>query len=148
MPHEELKGRVLDTVTFPVEAGKIREFARATLATSPIHEDAQSAAERGFDAVPAPPTFAVSVAHHRTVDEASALGLDLRRVLHGEAAWEFFKPVVAGDVLTAHREVADVIQREGGRGGRMTMIIIRTDFTTADGALAIRQSDTIIERAA
>lgn len=148
MPHEELKGRVVDHVTFPVEAGKIREFARATLATSVIHEDAQAALRQGFAALPVPPTFAVSVAHHRTVDEASALGLDLRRVLHGEASWEYFKPVVAGDVLTAHREVADVIQREGGRGGKMTMIVIRTDFTTADGELAIRQSDTIIERAA
>lgn len=146
MAHEALKGQELDTVVFPIEAGKIREFAKAIHAPSKIYSEHQAASTLGYSGVPAPPTFAVSVAHWRSADEAKLLGIDLRRALHGEAEWEYLRPVQAGDTLTARRKVVDVTQREGTRGGRMTMIKIVTEMFTGDGELAIRQTDTIIER--
>ncbi len=75
----------------------------------------------------------------------AALGLDLRRVLHGECRWEYFEPVLVGDELTETRRVSDVTRREGKRGGTMTMITIETDFTNQRDELVVRQTDVLIE---
>jgi acyl dehydratase len=77
---------------------------------------------------------------------AEAVGADLSRVLHGEAAWEYLVPVRMGDTLTARQKVTDVIQHQGKRGGTMTLVKIDTEFTNQRGELAVRRTDTLIER--
>ena len=47
-------------------------------------------------------------------------GFDIRRILHGEQEFEFLKPILVGDMLTGVSKVADIIEKEGGRGGKMT----------------------------
>lgn len=76
---------------------------------------------------------------------AGALGLDLRRVLHGECGWEYFAPVLVGDELTETRRVSNVTSRQGKRGGTMTMVTIETDFTNQRDELVVRQTDILIE---
>jgi acyl dehydratase len=78
---------------------------------------------------------------------AQALGLDVARLLHGEASWEYLVPVRAGDELAGTARVVDVTTREGRRGGTMTLITIETAFTNQDGAVAVIRRDTLIETA-
>lgn len=150
MPADEsLIGADLGTVTFPVERSKVGEFARSLGERDPIYRDAEVARSAGFENIPVPPTFVVSSAHWRDEDNmVVTLGLDLRRVLHGECSWEYRVPVVVGDELTATRRVTGVSTRQGKRGGTMTMVSIETDFINQRGELAVRQTDVLIETGA
>ena len=52
----------------------------------------------------------------------------MRRILHGEQEFEFFKPIFVGDILTGVARVADVYEQEGGRGGKMTFMVGRDEY--------------------
>ncbi len=54
-----LIGRTYPPFRFRVEQGKIAEFARAVCEDNPIYFDEAYAAQEGFEAIPAPPTFGV-----------------------------------------------------------------------------------------
>ena len=150
MVRPSLIGNVIDEVSFPVERGKVREFSVAAHDSNPIYFDPVAARAAGYADIPAPLTYAVVAMHwrERGVEALpAALGLDVGRVVHGEASWEYFGPVCVGDELHGVRRVVDVAVREGRRGGRMTIVELETDFNNQKGELVIRQRDRIIERA-
>ena len=118
-------GTVVDEFSFGVEAGKVREFARAI--GSPA------------DAVPL--TFTAVAAHHRDARAAvDKLGLDIKRVVVGEVEWEYERPLVVGDTLHGRRIVAGVRER-----GPMTFVTLETEFRDASGEIALRQREVLIE---
>jgi acyl dehydratase len=142
-------GQEIAEVTFPIDRSKLAELARAYGETDPVWHDQRAARAAGFDAVPTPPTVTVLADHWRSGGVAGlveAIGADLSRILHGEAEWEYLVPVRLGDTLTSRQMVAAVSRREGKRGGTMTMIKIDTEFTNQRGELAVRRTDTLIER--
>jgi acyl dehydratase len=146
MPDRDLVGVCIDEVEFPVEAGKIREFAIAVGDPNPIYHDRDAARAAGYPSVPAPPTFSIVAGHWRDQDAmVRRLGLDLRRIVVGETQWDYLAPVYAGDRLSGARIVKDVGHRAGRRGGRMTMITIETELRNQHGQLAVRQRDVVIE---
>ncbi len=124
-----------------VERGKIREFARATGSTAPEY------LERGDPVIP--PTFLTSVVFWQPPGAAQLwrdLGLDTRRVLHGEQEYQFAGvPPRAGAKLHARTVVEEMYDKEGRRGGTMTFVVTRTDFTDADGAVVAQARSTAIE---
>jgi N-terminal half of MaoC dehydratase len=151
MSEESIIGRELGTVTFPVERGKLRELAHAFHESSPVWFERTAAVEAGFEQIPVPPTVTALIDHWRpggALSSAHALGMDIKRLLHGEAAWDYLAPVLVGDELTATARVTGVTSREGRRGGTMKMITIETEFTNQRGELAVRRRDTLIETGA
>jgi acyl dehydratase len=142
-------GTQIDEISFPIDRSKVAELARALGDHDPAWHDPQAAAAAGFDAVPTMPTVTVLVDHWRAGGVAGlveAIGADLPRILHGEAEWHYLSPVRMGDTLSARQIVKDVTRREGKRGGAMTLIKIDTEFTNQRGELAVRRTDTLIER--
>lgn len=147
----EIVGRTLDPVTFPVDRSKLAELGRAFLDPDPVWYDDTAARAAGFDALPVPPTATVLVDHWReggALALAEAIGADVRRMLHGQAGWEYLAPVRIGDELTASTSVTDVAQRAGKRGGSMTLVTVQTDFINQDGDLVVRRTDVLIETGA
>jgi acyl dehydratase len=70
--------------------------------------------------------------------------MDLKRVLHGEQEFEYLKPIYAGDVLTAVTKVADIYEKTGSRGGKMTFVVMDTEFTNQKGEkVAISRGVTV-----
>jgi acyl dehydratase len=123
-------GLVVDEVEFPVEEGKVMEFARAVGDT-----DLQNV----------PLTFTAVAGHWR--DQAAMvelLGLDLRRIVVGGSEWEYHAPVEVGERLRGRRIVTDVQEKRGARGA-MTILTLETRFHRADRQLAVVQRDTLIE---
>lgn len=123
-------GLVIDEVDFPVEEGKVREFAIAV---------------GDHDHRSIPLTFATVAGHWR--DQAAMvekLALDLRRIVVGGSEWEYHAPVEVGDRLRGRRVVTAVDAKEGSRG-TMTLITLESRLHRADGALAVVQRDTVIE---
>lgn len=144
----DLVGEELGSVRFPVQRSKLYELARALHDDDAAWHDPEAARAAGFDGVPLPPTMTVLADHWRAdgaLAPAIALGADLNRLLHGEASWELLEPVALGTELHATTRVVDVTTREGKRGGAMTLATIATDFATADGTVAIRRTDTLVE---
>jgi len=139
-PAHRLIGQVLFTFDMPIERGKIREFATATGATDPSY----------FGPNPAvPPTFLATAMHWEPQDPplATRLGLNLRRVLQGGQEYQFLGPLPrAGDTLHAQTSVESVTDKQSGRGGSMTLIVVLTRFLRPDGAVAAEGRATVIER--
>ena len=143
-----IAGMDLGAVTFPVERSKLAELARALHEPDPAWSDESAARAAGFEAIPAPPTVTTLADHWRpagALETAMAIGADLGRVLHGEAAWEYLHPVWAGDEITARGQVREVTRRQGKRGGEMTFVVVETEFTNQDGLLVARRRDTMVE---
>jgi acyl dehydratase len=125
-------GLVVDEVDFPIEEGKVREFAIA------VGDDDQRTV---------PLTFSVVAGHWR--DQSAMvrlLELDLKRIVVGGAVWEHHAPVAAGDRLRGKRVVRAVEEKQGS-GGKMTVISLETRLHRADGELSVVQRDTVIELA-
>ena len=154
---DDLKSMIGDShrtvVDLRVEAGKVAEFARAVRDDDSVHYDQEAAAERGFDAVPAPLTFTrigMFPRHHSDeLGDETYRGFDLglypEHVIHGEQAYEYERPVLVGDVLTGTTTLTDVFRREGSRGGEMTFFKFETTYTDAGDELVLSERFTTIE---
>lgn len=129
--------RLLEEWEFVVEAGKVREFARAV---KDIHF-------RDTDL--APPTFPV-VASADFVERlvTDVMGLDRSRTVHGEQAYEFFEPMKAGDRLRCRARLVSDEVKAGRRGGPMRVITTSVEHvSTATEKLICRETMTTIEMA-
>src|SRR5262245_13855669 len=122
-----------------IEAGKIREFARAVKDTNP--------AFFADDGALAPPTFLMTIAHWIGDMGAtrSAVKLDYRRLLHGEQDFEYVRPIRAGDVLTFRSRTKEVFEKAGKRGGKMLFVIGETEFRNESGDVVAYMRNTAIE---
>ncbi len=122
------------TFDFPVERGKILEFARALRSTHP--------AFYGDDAL-APPTFLTvagaiwgaswerpgdSVLGDWGVTDANELHLEEEYCFHGA-------PLRAGDRFRATTCLLEPVRKEGRRAGPMTLLTTLTEFRDPAGAL-------------
>jgi hypothetical protein len=119
-------GTVVDEVDFPVEEGKVREFALACGSS---------------DLTTVPLTFAAVAGHWR--DQAAMvelLGLDIKRVVVGGSEWEYVSPVRIGDRLRGARVLSELSQKRG-----MRFLTLETTLRRSDGEVAVIQRDTVIE---
>jgi acyl dehydratase len=143
---DERIGRSGKPVTMRVEHGKIREFARAIKDDNPMYFD-EEVAEREAGGVMPPPTFTMTQAFWDDGQSRIDLGLDMRRVLHGEQEFEYVKPVYAGDSLTGQGRISSVEKRPGKRGGEMTLVTLETEYKNQRGEVCLYARSTIIETA-
>ena len=141
MVNKAMVGRSGPRFEMAVERGKIREFARATGSSSPEYLE-------GPDPV-VPPTFLTSVVFWQPAEAADlyrAIDIDLARLLHGEQEFIFTgAPPRAGTTLHARTVVEEIYEKEGKRGGVMTFVVMRTDFTDDGGAVVAQSRSTAIE---
>ncbi|MWV49077.1 MaoC family dehydratase [Rathayibacter sp. VKM Ac-2803] len=140
----ELVGRAFaPTEPYQVGREKVREFARAVSATSPLHHDAEAARSAGYADVIAPPTFAVVVQEYtlaQLLAEPDA-GIDFSRVVHGDQRFSYSRPIVAGDELTATLAVASI-----KRLGAHSMVTTESTMVDADGAHVVTALSTLVVR--
>ncbi len=131
------------TPPYLVGREKVREFARAVLATSPLSLDPEAARAAGYADVVAPPTFAVVVQEH-TLAQLLAdpdAGIDFARVVHGDQRFTFTRPIVAGDELIATLTVTSV-KSLGGH----SMVTAESSIVDADGQHVVTAISTLVVR--
>lgn len=145
MADKSIIGKTGKPFTMPVEWGKVREFARAIKDPNPVYFD-PDAANKECGGIPVPVTFLQTSAFWQTGGALPFFDMfDLRRILHGEQEFEFFKPIFVGDMLTGTPRVANVFEKDGGRGGKMTFIVVETAYTNQKGEKAAVSRFTLIE---
>jgi N-terminal half of MaoC dehydratase len=91
-------------------------FAKATGQRDPVYSDLDAAKAAGHPDVPVPPSFFFGLELERPdpFGWLAALGVDLRRVLHGEQSFAYHASAHAGDVLTLTSRITDVAVKKGG----------------------------------
>lgn len=129
-------------ITLPVEPGLLFVFARSTGDHDPVFEQ-QLSIPSGQEVV-APPTF-VRAAEHFDVNGEFRLWPGGEPVpegggsgrLHAEQHFEYLKPLIAGDRLTAHTYAGRTWSKVG-RSGPLTFAEVHTDFYDSTGDVVIR----------
>jgi acyl dehydratase len=131
------------TAPYLVGREKVREFARAVLATAPLHHDPEAARAAGFADVVAPPTFPIVIAEatlQQLLAEPDA-GIDFSRVVHGDQRFSYSRPIVAGDELTATLRVTS-IKTLGGN----SMVTSESAMADAHGEHVVTSISTLVIR--
>jgi len=134
--------RVYPDFDYPVTRIDIERFAMATGETDPVHHDLAAATAAGHDDVVAPTMFTYAVRMHASTLDAE-LGPDgspdgdvppLRatRAMAGETSIEFGVPIVAGDVITVRKRIADMFEKQG-RSGPLVFVMTEFELTNQRG---------------
>ncbi|GBC87444.1 hypothetical protein HRbin12_01450 [bacterium HR12] len=124
-----LEGKTYPPLRFLVDAERVRRFAAAI----------------GADEGGVPPTFAtapeIEAGLARVVADPE-LGLDFARVVHGEQAYEWRRPLRVGETLEV-RSTIESVRTKGGHG----FLTIRTEMLDGDGVTVVVARSTLVERA-
>ena len=121
--------------SFPVEATHIMMFARAVGDPNPVYADPSSPEAAEFGGVIAPPTFTMAgslcdpdnplrpkpgTPWFGSGREPSGAPVSSSGALHAEQHFEYHRPLVAGEVLTATEREGNSWVKESKRGGTLT----------------------------
>lgn len=118
--------------TVDVEKGRLRFFAKATGQTDPVYTDEAAARAAGYPALPVPPTFLFCL-EMESPDPAAIrnlLGMDYRKLLHGEQGFSYHGMAYAGDKLTFEQRIEDIYDK---KGGALEFVVRLTRVTNQDG---------------
>jgi acyl dehydratase len=141
--NQSLVGKEYPPIRYEVGREKLREFAVALGETNPVYHDEEAARAAGHPDLPAVPTFPVVVSFRAgaMVSGDPELGLDYGRVVHGEQAFTYRRPVRAGDRLLATARAASIETK-----GRHELLTIATRIGTEDGEPVCEATSLLISR--
>jgi acyl dehydratase len=127
--------------SFVVGREKVREFARSVKADDAASLDEKAAAELGYDALVAPPTFATILAKLVQADFMRKVdtGYDTMQIVQVDQRFVYHKPILAGDELHARMEIQSVVERFGA-----DIVVTRNTLTNGDGELVMEAYTTVM----
>jgi acyl dehydratase len=138
----DIRGMVWDyPESWVVGREKVREFAKAVQADDPASLDEKAAAELGYDALVAPPTFVTILAKLVQADFMRKVdtGYDTMQIVQVDQRFVYHKPILAGDELHARMEIDSVVERFGA-----DIVVTRNTLTNNDGELVLEAYTTIM----
>jgi acyl dehydratase len=130
---------------YEVGRAKIREFAESIGDDHPMYRDAAVAQAAGHPDVVAPPTFAVLLFGRYSMEDIvndPKLGVDYRRLVHGDMKFNYTRPVHAGDRLTVTTHIAEIDTRMGN-----DFLTLRAEIETEDGEPVVTALSQLVIRA-
>ena len=132
MIDKNLIGHEFESVTLPVEEGRLRFVAKSIGETNPVYSDPEAARKAGHPALQAPPTFVfmLEVDAVDLQDLVSFFGCKLGQLLHGEQGFVYHAPIYAGDRITVKKKVVDIYDK---KNGKLEFIITENNFVNQDG---------------
>ncbi|WP_374667964.1 MaoC family dehydratase N-terminal domain-containing protein [Ramlibacter sp.] len=125
-------GHAMPPFEVDVEKGRLRFFAKATGQTDPVYSDEAAARAAGHPGLPVPPTFLFCL-EMESPDPATIrnlLGLDYRRLLHGEQGFSYRRMAYAGDRLRFEQRIEDIYDK---KGGALEFVLRKTRVTNQHG---------------
>jgi hypothetical protein len=138
-----LIGAAADPFTVDVERGAIARFAEAIGDSASIYFDDGFAQSLGYAGVVAPPTFPTTF--RSPSRPAWLLGLDEGRILAGEQAFQYSRPIVAGDRLRCQLHFAAVEDKHGSIG-KMELLVQNLVISDASGQMVCINRRVVIYR--
>jgi len=128
-----MAGKKMLSFEFPVERGKIKEFANAICDPNPVYKDPEYAKKVGFEDVLMPVTFPATFFFHLDSENAVlettlALGMNPATSVHGETEVIHNRSVCAGETLRGEMRIGNIYEKQGKRGGIMTFVEMECNF--------------------
>lgn len=126
-----------------LERGRLRFFAHAIGETDPVFTDAKAARAAGHRDIPAPPTFlfGLGLEAPNPFGYLADLGIDLRRILHGEQQFDYYRVVCAGERITLRDTIVDTYSK---RGGALDFLVKRTEFLAGTETVAVGTTTIVV----
>jgi acyl dehydratase len=141
--NQSLKGREYQEVEYEVKREDVLAFVQAIGDEDPLFRNADAARAAGYPDQVAPPTFVtkMQILTSAQVVLDQELGLDYTRVVHGEQAYEWQRPVVVGDVLRGTPRIADIYAK-----GPNEFLVIEAELRDASGGTVVVARSTLLSR--
>lgn len=138
------KAHRFEEFTVDVEPGRLAFFATATGQDDPVFSDADAARAAGHHGIPAPPTFMFSLGLEapEPFGYLDDLGIDLRRILHGEQRFDYRAQIYAGDRITLREQIVDVYAK---RGGALEFLVKETEYRRGEQIVGTATSTIIVQ---
>jgi acyl dehydratase len=145
------KGVTLETITVPIERGRIRFFAQVLGETDPIHFDVEAARAAGHPDLVATPSFSMVVESAAT-EERMRRGLpslldvvkaDFRYLLHGDERYFYQAPLYAGEEVSLTTKVLDFYDK---KGGAMEFATFESTLSHKTRGVLVRSQRTLLHR--
>ena len=142
----EFVGKRYPTTTpYLVGREKVREFATAIGEGHPLHHDLAAARAAGHPDLVAPITFpfVITMRAMATAMFDPELQLDYARVVHGEQAFSYVRPLYAGDEVVVDAAIESI-----DSAGRHEFLTLRAEVREArdDGELIVVSRSTLVSR--
>jgi acyl dehydratase len=135
--------------TIEVARNKVAELNSAIGDENPVYQSQEAAQAAGFKDVPISPTTPTMFRFWgatRSSNDMASLGIDVRRILHGEEEFEYLAPIYPNDVLTGITSVLDGKSRQGKDGSYMDIITTETRYTNQHDQTVLSAKSTIVVR--
>lgn len=129
--------------TAVAEKEKARQFAEAIGDLNPLYKDEGYASQTVYGETTIPPTFLIALGNNAELP----IRLDVRRMLHGEQAFIYHRPVRYGEKLECTMSVADIYEKDG-KSGPMQFLVLDTEMKDENGQLVAVSKNTIVYRPA
>jgi len=128
---------------YEIEKEPIRRWAESIGDPNPLYRDEEYAKSKGYRSIIAPPGFIAQYAFPVKAGGSPrrAFQTPFSRMLNGGNEYEFFKPIQAGDIISATNKISDLRER-AGRLGKMLFIISETTFKNQDGEIVAKARST------
>ncbi len=138
-------GRTTPPMTFDIEKGRLKFFAKAIGQTDPVYSDEAAAKAAGYASLPAPPTFmfCLEMETNSLWDNIAAMGVPVGKILHGSQTFKYHAPICAGDRITFVTKVSDIYDK---KGGALEFIVEDSTATNQDGVLVGEIQRVIVVR--
>ncbi|HXJ65378.1 MAG TPA: MaoC family dehydratase N-terminal domain-containing protein [Actinomycetota bacterium] len=139
-----LIGKTYGEIDYVVDRDAVNRFVDAIGEQDPIYRDPEAAKAAGYAEQVAPPTF-ITVIQIQTSGQVvldQELGLDYSRVVHGEQAYHYERPLVVGDHLRATPRLADIVAKKSNEFLTITSEV----HDAATGELLLTTRSTLISR--
>lgn len=120
--------------TIEVERCKISELALAVGDDNPIYRSRAAAQAQGFQDVPLFPTIPTIFSFWGNTElwhQLEQVGINTKRILHGEEEYEYLNPIHPGDVLTGITTIVEGKTRKL-KDGSMDILTTETHYTNHD----------------
>jgi acyl dehydratase len=141
--NQSLKGKTYPEIEFEVDRDRVTRFALTVGEDDPRFLEAEAARAEGFPDQVAFPTFptVVGILASAQIVVDPELGLDYTRVVHGEQAFEWRRPIVVGDRLRAIPRIADIFAK-----GPNEFLVIEAEVRDGDGEVVCVARSTLLSR--
>lgn len=162
MADTSVVGRPLAPSTIVLERGPISNFAKAVKDENPAYQSPEAAKQAGLDKIPAPPTYAFSMAHWGAFPELQpekgsadnpimeVIGGLMKSgglILHGEQEFRYQGVIGAGDTLHSTGRISALYEKTSSSGAKMTFISSETEYRNDAGELVLTAVMTLVHKA-
>lgn len=140
---ESLIGPIGEEVQTLVELGAVRRMALCVGDLDPIHFDEAAAKARGYRGVVAPwPLLWLYFFTCTIYEHDFPFG---KATVHGQDDYDFFEPMIVGDVITVRTAMVDA-RLKHGKVGRLGQVVSERRFTNQRGELCAVLRTTLFRR--